>query len=370
MTSTVAKKRVTTSFLEANADESEMKVTVETKAEKVTFPCEEQETILFAGLCAGVALPYECATGTCGSCHARVVEGDVSPGWTRAPAYSQLKLEKGDILMCQSVPMTDCVIRARNKVSSERANGRQDLYWSGIIDVVTKLNEDVIHFEVRLDRAMTFVAGQFVTLEVEGVTGRRAYSMVNFDETSSRLTFVIKRKPGGGFSNWIFGKSVMGRKVKIGGPLGRATFRPHEHRHPIIIAGGSGIAGMMSMLKHAGNLDYFREREGDVFFGVRTLKDSFYLRELNEHAKRAGPSLRVVLALSDEDPPAERHPDFPGISIERGFVHDVASRRMSGKWDERVGFVAGPPLMVNGALKVLIAEGKLPQEFIRFDKFS
>jgi toluene monooxygenase electron transfer component len=347
-----------------------MKVTVETKTNKFTFPCDAHETILFAGLSAGVALPYECATGTCGSCHARVVEGEVSIGWPNAPAYSQLKPEKGDILMCQSVPRTDCVIRARNKMQSEEAAARRDLYWSGVIDFVTKLNDDVVHFEIQLDRPMEFEAGQFVTLEVEGVSGRRAYSMVNFGETSSRLTFVIKRKPSGGFSSWIFENSVIGRKVTIGGPLGRATFRPDERRHPVMIAGGSGIAGMMSMLNHAGDLGYFGKHEGDVFFGVRTLKDAFYLPELNAHTKLAGPSLRVVLALSDEDPPSDQHPDHPGIILDRGFVHDVASRRMSGKWNDRVCFVAGPPPMVNGALKVLIAEAKLPQEFIRFDKFG
>lgn len=347
-----------------------MKVTVETKSDKFNFPCEENESLLFAGLCAGVALPYECATGTCGSCHARVVEGEVSPGWAEAPAYSQLKPEKGDILMCQAVPRTDCVIRARNKVSLQQNEIAQDLLWTGVVVTSNKLNEDVIEFEVQLERPMRFVAGQFVTLEVEGIIGRRAYSMVNFEETSTKLTFVIKRKPGGGFSNWIFGTSVIGRRVKIAGPLGRATFRPHEDRHPIIIAGGSGIAGMMSMLRHATRLNYFRDHEGDVFFGVRALKDAFYIKELNEHVSFAAPALRVVLALSDEDPPAGRHPDFPGVWLDRGFVHDVASRRMTGKWDERVGFVAGPPQMVDGALKVLIAEGKLPQEFIRFDKFG
>jgi toluene monooxygenase electron transfer component len=347
-----------------------MKVTIETKSGKFTFPCKENESLLFAGLTSGIALPYECATGTCGSCHARVVEGEVSPGWEKAPAYSQLKPEKGDILMCQAVPKTDCVIRARNKISLQRDELFQDIYRSGVVISANRLNEDVVEFEVQLDRPMKFVAGQFVTLEVEGVIGRRAYSMVNFGDTSSTLMFVIKRKNGGGFSNWLFGTSVIGRRVNVGGPLGRATFRPHEDRHPVIIAGGSGIAGMMSMLNHATALNYFRDHEGDVFFGVRTLKDAFYLKELNEHVNLAAPSLRVVLALSDEDPPASQHPDFPGVSLDKGFVHDVASRRMTGKWDERVGFVAGPPQMVNGALKVLIAEGKLPQEFIRYDKFG
>src|SRR5256885_12011068 len=32
----------------------------------------------------------------------------------------------------------------------------------------------------------------------------RGYSMVNFDRQAQRLQFVIKKKPGGGFSEWLF----------------------------------------------------------------------------------------------------------------------------------------------------------------------
>ena len=43
---------------------------------------------------------------------------------------------------------------------------------------------------------------------------------------------------------------------------------------------------------------------------------------------------------------------------------------MIGNYDNVIGYVAGPPPMVDASLRVLIAEGKLPVSDIRYDKFS
>ena len=49
-----------------------MKINVQNKNGELSFDCGENESILYAGLRQGVGLPYECATGTCGTCRARV----------------------------------------------------------------------------------------------------------------------------------------------------------------------------------------------------------------------------------------------------------------------------------------------------------
>lgn len=54
-----------------------MKITVQNKNGELAFDCGGRETILYAGLRQGINLPFECATGTCGTCRARVVSGDV-----------------------------------------------------------------------------------------------------------------------------------------------------------------------------------------------------------------------------------------------------------------------------------------------------
>ena len=217
---------------------------------------------------------------------------------------------------------------------------------------------------------MRFEAGQFVVIEAPEIKGGRAYSMVNFGRDFDRLVFVIKQKGGGAFSDWLLRGDAAGRTVNVFGPLGRATFHPEEGKNLLCIAGGSGIAGMLSILERAAREDYFRDHTGHVFFGVRTLEDGFYLSELCDYVARAGGRLEVTLALSHEQAPASAHPKFPHIRLMDGMVADAARQVMSGHYDNVVGFVAGPPVMVDDALRMLIREARLPPQFVRYDKFA
>src|SRR5262249_5839496 len=149
-----------------------------------------------------------------------------------------------------------------------------------------------------------------------------------------------------------------GRTVNVFGPLGRATFHPEEGKNLLCIAGGSGIAGMLSILELAAREDYFRDHTGHVFFGVRTLEDGVYLSELCDYAAQAAGRLEVTLALSHEQAPAPTHPKFPHIRLMDGMVADAARQAMSGHYDNVVGFVAGPPVMVDDALRMLIREAR------------
>ncbi|HEY4911972.1 MAG TPA: 2Fe-2S iron-sulfur cluster-binding protein, partial [Methylomirabilota bacterium] len=73
------------------------------------FECQPGEKILHAGLRSGLELPYECATGTCGSCKARLVRGRPVSEWPEAPGGRYLKSE-AELLMCQCVAHGDCAL--------------------------------------------------------------------------------------------------------------------------------------------------------------------------------------------------------------------------------------------------------------------
>ena len=76
------------------------------------FVARPGDTLLKAGLAAGLPLPYECASGTCGTCKARLLEGRVDSLWPDAPGLSERDRARGDrILCCQSVPSTPCRIQ-------------------------------------------------------------------------------------------------------------------------------------------------------------------------------------------------------------------------------------------------------------------
>ena len=347
-----------------------MKITLETNGGQFSFPCDPTERILYAALAQGLTVPYECSTGTCGSCRGRILQGTAHVDWSEAPGFAKLKRDKGDILMCQARPAADCVLRVPAKVTTKPHSPMLPRHRKGRIERVRKLTHDVIDFVVTLSEPITFEAGQFIVLETASVQGGRAYSMVNFEERTGRLSLVVKQKLGGRLCDWLFRKEVTGSEVNIFGPLGRATFHPEEDRNVLCIAGGSGIAGMMSILERATRENYFRDHVGRVYFGVRTLADGFYLGELSEYVNAAWGNLEVTLALSHESSLSASHPHFPRIRMAQGMVGDVAAQAMAGRYDNLVAYIGGPPPMVDGALRTVIKEGRLSPQFIRYDKFA
>jgi toluene monooxygenase electron transfer component len=326
--------------------------------------------MLYAGLVQGLSLPYECGTGTCGTCRGRVTAGSALVEWEEAPGYAKLRREKGDILMCQARPSADCTLRIPAKIAPHAKPETLPAHRTGRIENVRRLVHDVIDFDLVLSQPMTFDAGQFVVVEVPGIAGGRAYSMVNFDRATATLKLVIKQKPEGRFSDWLFGSDITGRELKVFGPLGRATYDPAEGRDILCIAGGSGIAGMLAIIAHAIRDGALRERTAHVYFGVRTLTDAFYMREFAQLAADAGTNLEVTLALSHAPAELPTHPEFPAVRLASGMVTDVAAQAMAGRTDHTVAFVAGPPIMVDIALKHLTHEAKIPRAFIRYDKFA
>lgn len=347
-----------------------MQVKLHAKSAVHTFDCAEGEQILYAGLRHGLRLPYECATGTCGTCRGRVRDlSTIDDRWPAAPGGKRLKREKGDFLMCQAFARGDCEIAVPSEIAAPDSDSRRPNWTGGRITTPRLLTHDVLAFSIALADPIVFEAGQFVVLERAGLAGLRAYSMVNDDGSTRRLDLVVKKKPGGGFCERLFADGSEGAELRVFGPLGAAVFKPSEPRDLLCIAGGSGIAGMMAILERALRVGHFRANRADVYFGVRGARDIFYHRELADFVARAAGQLGVTIALSDEAPSADP-PGDGALQYAQGFVHQVAAAAMAGRYANVVAFVAGPPPMVDGALKVLVTEARLPPNYIRYDKFS
>ena len=343
-----------------------MKIAVTARNGARDFECAAGQKILHAALERGVDLPYECATGTCGTCKARLVSGRTESEWPDAPGRRYLKGD-AEILTCQSVARDDCALEIPVLKTSDAPAPRA---LTGVLCDLRPLTHDVVAFELALGAPVDFDAGQFALLGVPGIPGARAYSMVNFERGTDRLSFVVKKKPGGAVSDWLFGGGVEGTPLTVFAPLGHATFRPPLERHLLCIAGGSGIAGMMSILSLACQAGHFTAWDGHVFFGVRTERDAFFLDELEAFRSQAPARLSVTVALSDEDVPATLAAAYPRFAFARGFVHAVAAEAMKGRFAAVRAYVAGPPPMVDASLRFLLREARLPPADIRYDKFS
>lgn len=347
-----------------------MQIQLKSPNQTYTFEARSGEPLLHAGIRHGLELPYGCASGTCGTCLVKRLAGNVANGWLEAPGLSGVDPQAREFLMCQCAALDDVVMETRSHVYRSDAGACAVGRANGILRTRPAIARDIMEFAIDLDSPMSFEAGQFVALAIPGIAGRRVYSMTHFNRNARRLEFVVKRKAAGAFSMRLFTGSCDGLPVEVFGPLGRATFLPSIGKNLLVIAGGSGIAGMMSILSRAVEEGYFVRHAGHVFFGVRAWADAFYLERLAAMVEAARGRLKVTVALSDEDVPPGAVEKHPALAFVRGLVHEVAIRGMNGQYANVRAYVAGPPPAVDAALRVLVREAKLPRTEIRYDKFG
>lgn len=96
-----------------------------------------------------------------------------------------------------------------------------------------------------------FRAGQHVGVEVDvgGVRHQRRYSLSSSPDAGRRIAITVKRQPGGTVSNWLHDRVRPGDVLRLGAPSGDFTLPDPAPAKLLLLAGGSGITPLMSMLR-------------------------------------------------------------------------------------------------------------------------
>ena len=95
--------------LDAQAAQHLTEVTVIQDGNAATFTMEkDKESILDAGLRAGLEMRYSCKGGVCSTCRCKVVDGKVDMDVNYA--LEDYEIARGFVLSCQSFPATDKVV--------------------------------------------------------------------------------------------------------------------------------------------------------------------------------------------------------------------------------------------------------------------
>lgn len=331
------------------------KITVEPFGE--SFECGADETILGAALRARLFLRYGCRHGGCGTCKVQVVDGDLDITATSF-ALSPDEREMGTTLICQSYPLEDCVVDASSmNLTEEEFFGGNDLRSYPVeVESVEVLTSDIRRVRLRHTdgNRMPFVAGQFVNVGVPGTEEQRSFSMTNGPADPDRIELICKLLPGGLFSGFLATPPPAGTQLTVTGPLGMLAVRL-SHRSIVMVAGGSGLAPLLSMLRDLAARQSMRPVT--LFFGARTAADLYAQDEIG-HLQTLLPGLEFVPVVEVA---------AAGWSGATGLVTEA----MSGHRDSYEGsdaYLCGPPPMIDAATAVLLARGVRPQN-VHFDAF-
>jgi len=322
-----------------------------------TIECAEGQPILSAALSQGYFLRYGCKHGGCGTCKVVVTDGNIEDSGSSF-ALTHAERSAGWALACSSRPLSDCVIdiSAMGLTREEFLAGDRVETFDTVIDSVTDLTPTIRGVTLRLvsPPRMRFTAGQFVNVEVPAAGTFRAFSMANAPSANSEIELIVRLFPGGQFSEYLK-HAERGQTVRVRGPVGSLRVRL-SYRKILMIAGGSGMAPVLSMLT---DLTEKRDRRQiTVFFGARTCEELYYLDRLKTLCD---------LSAQAEFVPVVEDPGPAAWEGESGRVTEVVARRM-GSLRGYDAYLCGPPPMVEAARELVVQLG-VREANVYFDAF-
>ena len=218
------------------------------------FCVEGHDTLLQAGLRAGLKLNYGCGNGTCGMCKVRVISGQVAKTQSFDYPLSEAEKSQGYTLMC-----------AHTAASSEltlellEASGPKDIPQQQIVTQVRSVSTlapdtRLLHLQTPRSHRLRFLAGQSVTLGLtrpDGSDVHALYPVASCPCDDRNLHFFIQRHPLDPFAQQLFADGIKaGDAITVWGPDGEFVLA--EGLRPLVFAAcDAGFAPVKSLIEHA-----------------------------------------------------------------------------------------------------------------------
>ncbi len=306
------------------------------------FFVEGRDTLLQAGLKAGLKLNYGCGNGTCGLCKARVISGDVTKVAPHDYPLSEAERLQGHVLLCvHSAASSEIVLE------SLEAAGPGDIPEQQVavrVRSVKPLAPDTLQVHMQTPRTtrLRFLAGQSVTLSAAagGREAQHTYAIASCPCDDRNLHFQIARDDADPFAAMLFdGTLAANATVNLAGPVGDFVFWETERRIAFL-ACDTGFAPIKSLIEHAMAVD---AAESLALGWLATRPDGHYLANQCRAWAEAFDQFRYV-PCSDTDPAA-------GAAK---LVREMEAVRPLAACDV---YVAGPEAFVAATTAALAAAG-------------
>lgn len=154
-------------------------------------------------------------------------------------------------------------------------------------------------FTLELPSGGNFKAGQHYDVRLtapDGYQAQRSYSLASSPGNTNLIEIAIELIDDGEVSSYFHDSVEPGEMIEVRGPIGgHFTWEPSHTKSSIFVAGGSGIAPIISMLRHRFTVK--NNSPALLLFSVRTEDDILY-REALEKLSDNDPSLHVVTTVT------------------------------------------------------------------------
>jgi NAD(P)H-flavin reductase/ferredoxin len=326
-----------------NAHSGPANFPVEIRPSSHEISCRSDQTLLDSCIQAGVAVKYNCRSGECGECIAKLAAGDVHEMPGADPGmFTEAQRAAGKILLCMCLPRSPVTLDV-DLLTTKPAI--KPTIINTMIDSIDRMTPTILKVRVETPGPIEFRAGQCFEWLVPGIKPNRTYSAANRPGDTA-IDFHVRLYPGGKVGEFLKNTMSPGQSLQLVGPFGHFRLSDSDWRPTICIAGGTGMAPIHSVLDEA-----FARKDGrpiSFYYGARS-QDELYCLDTMQRWSRSNPNFKFIPVLSDEPPDS-------GWQGARGLVTDVVAEQLQDAFGLEA-YVCGPPAMIDSAVDVLESAG-------------
>jgi ferredoxin-NADP reductase len=218
-------------------------------------------------------------------------------------------------------------------------------------------------FTLQLPAWMRHRAGQHYDLRLtaeDGYQAQRSYSIASEPERTGEVDITVERVEEGEISTYLHDVAVIGDRIEVRGPIGGYfVWEPDMSEPLLLVAGGSGIVPLMSMIRHRRALG--ARDPTTLLYSSRRFEDVIYYDEL-ETLSKANDGLQVFHTLTRSQPAG-----WKGFTRR---IDETMLKEVAGPLGRSVQvYICGPTLMVEAAANALVKIG-INSAQIRTERFG
>ena len=218
-------------------------------------------------------------------------------------------------------------------------------------------------FTLQLPAWMRHRAGQHYDIRLtaeDGYQTQRSYSIASEPERPGEVDITVERIEDGEVSTYLHDVVVKGDRLEVRGPIGGYFVWEATMTEPLLlIAGGSGVVPLMSMIRHRAAAD--AHTPAVLLYSSRHFEDVIYYNELETLSKANG-GLQIFHTLTRSQPAG-----WKGFSRR---IDETMLKEIAGPLARSVQvFICGPTLMVEAAANALVRIG-INSNQIRTERFG
>lgn len=222
---------------------------------------------------------------------------------------------------------------------------------------------NVKSFTLALPAWMRHRAGQHYDIRLtaeDGYQAQRSYSIASEPEREGEIDLTVERISDGEVSAYMHDVLTPGDGIEVRGPIGGYFVWEATMKEPLLlIAGGSGVVPLMSMIRHRAATG--AKNPTSLLYSSRSFEDIIYHTEL-EKLRAANHGVQVFHTLTRSQPA-----EWKGYArrIDADILKEVA--QPLGRSVQV--FICGPTLLVESVANILVKIG-INSDQIRTERFG